>query len=197
MPNLFAKPAASTTLAATAVLSFSFGLTPVQPLFAAPTSASTRIFISPSLLQLTLAIYLLEGENKGYTSYDRLISSTRKNVVLPKLYVSFCHCCHGNTTIATLSTIVNGMEMAGTQAPPAWDTPDGLQVIFTVLPLYHSLSLHTTSFFSFLNPSMIVMPPVLDIDIFFDSVPKYHITTFFLVPSLLHQLVHHLRFKNC
>ncbi|OAX31624.1 acetyl-CoA synthetase-like protein [Rhizopogon vinicolor AM-OR11-026] len=46
----------------------------------------TRIFASPSLLPLALTsglpadrIYLLEGENEGYTSYDQLVSSVRKN----------------------------------------------------------------------------------------------------------------------
>ncbi|KAG1849254.1 hypothetical protein F4604DRAFT_1935052 [Suillus subluteus] len=102
---------------------------------------------------------------------------------------------HGNITTATLSAMVNGMEMAKTQAPPVWNIPDGLHVTFTVLPLYHPLGLYTTSFFN-LNASTIVMLPKWDIDIFFDSVPKYHITTVFLVPSLLHQLVHHPHFKT-
>ncbi|KAG2032682.1 hypothetical protein BDR03DRAFT_935905 [Suillus americanus] len=184
---------------------------------------ATMIFANPSLLQLALTsglpadrILLLEGENKGYTSYDQLISSARKNGI-PHLPVRHATkdtlayliyssgtsgppkavmTSHGNITAATLSTMVNGMERAKTQAPPVWNTPDGLQVTFTVLPLYHSLGLYTTSFFNFLSPSTIVMLPKWDIDIFLDSVPKYHITTLFLVPSLLHQLVHHPRFKT-
>ncbi|KAG1855931.1 hypothetical protein F4604DRAFT_1685590 [Suillus subluteus] len=176
-PNLFAKPGASTTPAA------------VEP----------QIFTSPSLLQLALTsglpadrIYPLEGENKGYTSYDQLISSARKNGI-PHLSVRHASkdalayliyssgksgspkavmTSHGNITTATLSAMVNGMEMAKTQAPPVWNIPDGLHVTFTVLPLYHPLGLYTTSFFNFLNASTIVMLPKWDIDIFFDSVPK-------------------------
>ncbi|KAG1855928.1 hypothetical protein F4604DRAFT_1590599 [Suillus subluteus] len=202
---------------------FSSYSTPYEFKHANSLAKATRIFTSPSLLQLALTsglpadrIYLLEGGNKGYTSYDQLISSARKSGI-PRLPVRHATkdtlayliyssgtsgppkavmTSHGNITTAILSTIVNGMEMAKTQAPPVWNTPDGLQVIFTVLPLYHSLGLYTTSFFNFLSPSTIVMLPKWDIDIFFDSVPKNHITTLFLVPSLLHQLVHHPRFKT-
>ncbi|KAG1758291.1 hypothetical protein EDD22DRAFT_850150 [Suillus occidentalis] len=184
---------------------------------------ATRIFTSPSLLQLALTlglpadrIYLLEGESKGYTNYDQLISSTRKDGIprlpvrhatkdtlayliyssgtsgLPKAIMTS----HGNITTSILSSLVNGMEMAKIRAPPVLDTPEGLQVIFNVLPLYHAVGLFTTSFFSFLNPSTIVMLPKWDINQFFDSIPKYHITAILLVPSLLHQFVHHPRFKT-
>ncbi|KAG2123812.1 hypothetical protein DEU56DRAFT_983721 [Suillus clintonianus] len=202
---------------------FSSYSTPYEFKHASSLAQATRIFTSPSLLQLALTsglpadrIYLLEGENKGYTSYDQLISSARKNSI-PRLPVRHATkdtlayliyssgtsgppkavmASHGNITCATLSTMVNGMEMAKTQAPPVWNTPDGLQVTFNVLPVYHSLGLYTTTFFSFFNPSTIIMLPKWDIDLFFDSVPKYHITTIILVPSLVHQLVHHPRFKT-
>ncbi|KAG0708432.1 hypothetical protein DFH29DRAFT_870961 [Suillus ampliporus] len=120
---------------------------------------------------------------------------------------------HGNITFATLGTMVNGMEMAKAQAPPVWNTPNGLQATFTVLPVYHSLGLCTTSFYNFLTPSTTVMLPKWNIDLFFDSIPnicmlqvllvltlelqcRYHITTLLLVPSLLHQLIRHPRFKT-
>jgi acyl-CoA synthetase (AMP-forming)/AMP-acid ligase II len=48
-----------------------------------------------------------------------------------------------------------------------------------------------TSFFNFLTRSTTVMLPKWDIDLFFDSVPKYCITTISLVPSLVHQVVYH------
>ncbi|KAG2066900.1 acetyl-CoA synthetase-like protein [Suillus decipiens] len=80
--------------------------------------------------------------------------------------------------------------------PPVWNTPDGLPVTFNVLPLYHSIGLYTTSFFNFFSRSTIAMLPKWDIDIFFDSIPKYHITSLAFVPSLVHQLIHHPRFKT-
>ncbi|KAG1855282.1 hypothetical protein F4604DRAFT_1932343 [Suillus subluteus] len=64
------------------------------------------------------------------------------------------------------------MEMVKTQAPPEWNTPDGLQVTFTVLPLFLSLGLYTTGFFSFFNPSTIVTLPKWHIDMFFDSTSR-------------------------
>ncbi|KAG2749258.1 acetyl-CoA synthetase-like protein [Suillus brevipes Sb2] len=197
--------------------------TPYELKHANSLAQATRIFTSPSLLQLALTsglpadrIYLLEGESNGYTSYDQLISSARKNGIprlpvrhatkdtlayliyssgtsgLPKAIMTS----HGNIATSVLSTLVNGMEMAKIRAPPVLDTPEGLQVVFSVLPLYHAVGLFTTSFFSFLNPSTIVMLPKWDINKFFDSIPKYHITAILLVPSLLHQFVHHPRFKT-
>ncbi|KAG2344422.1 acetyl-CoA synthetase-like protein [Suillus weaverae] len=202
---------------------FSSYSTPYELKHANSLAQATRIFASPSLLQLALTlglpadrIYLLEGENKGYTSYDQLISSARKNSI-PRLpvrhatkdtlaYLMYSSgtsgppkavmASHGNITAVILSIMVQGMEMAKIQAPPVWNTPNGLQVTFNVLPLYHSIGLYTTSFFNFLNSSTTVMLPKWDINIFFDSVPKYHITTICSIPSLLHQLVHHPRFKT-
>ncbi|KAG1735179.1 hypothetical protein EDB19DRAFT_1110705 [Suillus lakei] len=184
---------------------------------------ATRIFASPSLLQLALTsglpaerIYILEGERNGYASYDQLVSSARKNGI-PRLpvrhatkdtlaYLVFSSgtsgppkalmVSQGNIMHATLGMMVNNMEIAKIQEPPVWDTPDGLQVNFSVLPLYHSYGLYMTSFFKFLKRSTTVMLPKWDIELFLDSVPKYRITTISLVPSLVHQLVHHPRFKT-
>ncbi|KAG1849899.1 hypothetical protein DFJ58DRAFT_842533 [Suillus subalutaceus] len=206
---------------------FSSYSTPYEFQHANSLAQATRIFASPSLLQLALTsglpadrIYLLEGENKGYTSYDQLISSVRKNGI-PRVpvrhatkdtlaYLTYSSgtsgppkavmISHGNIITTSFSTMVNGMEMAKTQDPPVWNTPDGLQVTFNVLPLYHSIGLYTTSFFNFFSRSTIVMLPKWNIDIFFDSIPNRNvdttITTILLVPSLLHQLVHHPRFKT-
>ncbi|KAG2147416.1 uncharacterized protein EDB93DRAFT_1104094 [Suillus bovinus] len=202
---------------------FSHYSTPYEFNHANSLAQATRIFASPSLLPLALTsglpadrIHLLEGENEGYTSYDQLVCTARKNGVprlpvrhatkdtlayliyssgtsgLPKAVMAS----HGNITVSILSTMVNGMEIAKTQAPPVWNTPNGLQVIFSILPLYHTFGLGTTCFSSFLNPSTIVMLPKWNIDEFFDSIPKYRITTLILVPSLLHQLVHHSRSKT-
>jgi acyl-CoA synthetase (AMP-forming)/AMP-acid ligase II len=202
---------------------FSSYSTPYEFKHANSLAQATRIFASPSLLQLALTsglpadrIYLLEGESKDYISYDQLISSARKNGI-PRLPVRHATkdtlayliyssgtsgppkaimASHGNITTSVLSTMVYGMETAKSQPPPVWNTPDGLQVTFSVLPLYHSTGFCTTSFFNFLSPSTVVMLPKWDINTFFDNIPKYHITTMILVPSLVHQLVHHPRFKT-
>jgi acyl-CoA synthetase (AMP-forming)/AMP-acid ligase II len=183
----------------------------------------TRIFVSPSLLPLALSaglpadrIYLLEGEDVCYTNYDQLVSSARESG-LPRLpahqankdtlaYLVFSSgtsgppkavmISHGNIAHTIVGLMVYGLETAKILEPPVWDTPDGIQVHLNVLPVYHSFSLFTTSFFNFIRPSTIVMLPKWNVDLFFDSVPKYRITTMSLVPSLVHQLVHHPRFKT-
>ncbi|KAG2033460.1 hypothetical protein BDR03DRAFT_1014312 [Suillus americanus] len=165
----------------------------------------TRIFVSPSLLPLALTaglpadrIYLLEGEDTCYTNYDQLVSSARKSGV-PRLPVRQAD----KDTLAYLvfSSGTSGppkgiLEVAKILEPPVWNTPEGIPVHLNVLPVYHSFSLFVTSFFNFIQPSTIVMLPKWNIDLFFDSVPKYRITTLSLVPSLIHQLVHHPRFKT-
>jgi acyl-CoA synthetase (AMP-forming)/AMP-acid ligase II len=184
---------------------------------------ATRIFTSPSLLPLALTsglredhIYILEGERDGYTSYDQLVSSVRKNSI-PRLPVRHATkdtlaflvfssgtsgppkavmLSHGNIIHATLGVMLHGMEVAKIEEPPVWDTPDGIKVYFCVLPVYHSYGLYTTSFYNFLERSTIVMLPKWDINLFFDTIPKYRITTISLVPSLVHQVVHHPCFET-
>ncbi|OJA12472.1 hypothetical protein AZE42_12000, partial [Rhizopogon vesiculosus] len=99
---------------------------------------------------------------------------------------------HGNIAYANVATTEYGKEIGKIQAPPVWNTPEGIQVDFLVVPLYHSLGFHIASF-NFIKPTTIVILPKWNIDVFFDSIPKYHITTLMLVPSLIHQIVHHPR----
>ncbi|KAG1735173.1 hypothetical protein EDB19DRAFT_1910741 [Suillus lakei] len=107
-------------------------------------------------------IYLLEGESKGHTSYDQLISCARKNgIPRPSCY-------QGHSGLPHFP-----VEQAVLPKPPVWNTPEGLQVTFSVLPLYHTIGLYTTSFLTFFNRSTIVIVPKWDIDIFFDSIPKF------------------------
>ncbi|KAG2147413.1 uncharacterized protein EDB93DRAFT_1250559 [Suillus bovinus] len=183
---------------------------------------ATRIFSSPSLLPLALTsglpkdrIYILEGERDGYTSYDQLVSSARKNNI-PRLPVRYANkdtlaflvfssgtsglpkavmASHGNIIHALLGLVVQATEMAKIQEP-VWNTPEELDVRFCILPVYHSYGLYSTCFYNFLQPSTVAILPKWDINLFFDSVPKYCITTVGLVPSLIHQVVHHPRFET-
>ncbi|KAG2066899.1 acetyl-CoA synthetase-like protein [Suillus decipiens] len=184
---------------------------------------ATRIFTSPSLLPLALTsglpedrIYILEGECNGYTSYDRLISSIRKNHIpwLPVRYATkdtlaylifssgtsgppkAVMVSHGNIIYATLGMMMHAAEMAKIQKPQVRDTPEGFPIYCCVLPVYHTYGLYMTSFNNFLKPSTMVMLPKWDINLFFESITKYHVTTINLVPSLVHQVVHHPRFET-
>jgi len=81
-------------------------------------------------------------------------------------------------------------------APPVWNTPEGIRVSLNVVPVYHTLGLYISIFYHFLSPSTMVMLPKWNPEVFFDSIPKYQITNLILVPSLVHQIVHHPRFKT-
>ncbi|KAG1818631.1 uncharacterized protein BJ212DRAFT_1298696 [Suillus subaureus] len=62
---------------------------------------------------------------------------------------------HGNIIHATLGVMVHSMKIDKIQEPPVWDTPDGLQVYFSVLPVYHLYGLYMTSFLNFIKCSTI------------------------------------------
>ncbi|OAX30981.1 acetyl-CoA synthetase-like protein, partial [Rhizopogon vinicolor AM-OR11-026] len=201
---------------------FSSYATPYEFNHANSLAQPTRIFTSPSLLPLALTsglpadrIYLLEGESEGHTSYNQLVSSARKNDIqrvpvrhatkdtlaymffssgtsgLPKVVMAS----HGNIACAIVVFMEYNKEISQVQASPVGNTPEGLQIDFLVVPLYHSLGLHR-AILNPIRPSTIVMLPKWDIDVFLDSIPKYQIMTFVLVPSLIHQIVHHPRFKT-
>ncbi|KAG2141964.1 hypothetical protein DEU56DRAFT_272106 [Suillus clintonianus] len=76
-----------------------------------------------------------------------------------------------------VGVMLNGLEMTKVQEPPVWDIPDGLPVYFNVLPIYHTYSLHDQFF---------QLPQTLYDKLYYRG----------LVPSLVHQLVHHPRFKT-
>lgn len=103
-----------------------------------------------------------------------------------------------------------------TQQPRAWNGPDGMNVTFNVLPIHHVYGLHITTFRCFLAPATLVLLPKWNADVFFDCIPKYvsllthpaprvnvsspqsrfRVTSIFLVPSLVHQIVHHPKFTT-
>ncbi|KAG1758293.1 hypothetical protein EDD22DRAFT_972261 [Suillus occidentalis] len=196
---------------------FSSYSTPYEFKHANSLARATRIFVSPSLLPLALTaglpadrIYLLEGEDICYTSYNQLVSSAHKSGI-PRLPVRRAHkdtlaylifssgtsglskgmypfspimISHGNITHAVLGVMVHSLEVAKILEPPVWDTPDRIPVNLNVLPVYHCYALFATSVLNFIQPTTTVM------------LPKYRITMISLVPSLVHQLVHHPRFKT-
>ena len=101
------------------------------------------------------------------------------------------------------------------QKPTVWNGPAGRNVTFNVLPIHHVYGLHITTFRSFFTPTTLVLLPKWNADVYFDSIPKYvslfkhfyltlttsppsryRVTSIFLVPSLVHQIVHHPRFPT-
>jgi acyl-CoA synthetase (AMP-forming)/AMP-acid ligase II len=87
-----------------------------------------------------------------------------------------------------------------------------MQVLFNVLPIHHTYGLHVTCFRVFFSPLVVVVLPKWDVNSFVEAIPKcvnlcvnlqwylncfrYRATTMYLVPSLVHQLVHRPQFKT-
>ncbi|KAH7915464.1 hypothetical protein BJ138DRAFT_1176554 [Hygrophoropsis aurantiaca] len=200
---------------------FSSYSTPYEFKHAVTLSQATRIFVSESLLPLALTsglpndrIYLLEGNVKGRLNFDDLICRVRKTGI-PRIpiqeakrdtlaYLIFSSgtsglpkavmISHGNLNNSLLQVVVASTEAAKIQEPPKWNGPDGNQVLFNVLPIHHAYGLHITSFRMFFSPVTIILLPKWDADLYLDVIPKYRVTSIYLVPSLVHQIVHHPRF---
>lgn len=100
---------------------------------------------------------------------------------------------HGNMG-ASLSqyavTVMAGLAVA--PAPPP-KTPEGLPVVLAFLPMHHTYGLHTFCFRALLAPTTMVFLKRWDVEVALTAIPKYHVTALALIPSLIHQLVHHPR----
>ncbi|KAG1849896.1 hypothetical protein DFJ58DRAFT_794277 [Suillus subalutaceus] len=196
--------------------------TPFEFKHAVSLSQATRIFVSPSLLPLALTsglpddrVYLLEGHVEGHLSYEDLVNRARRNRI-PRLpvqhatrdtlaYLVFSSgtsglpkavmISHGNLTNSLLQVKVVTEEVNKFQKPPVWNGPNGMQVLFNVLPIHHTYGLHISCFRVFFSPLTVVLLPKWDVNAFLNAIPKYRATTLYLVPSLVHQLVHRPEFQ--
>ncbi|KAF8548348.1 acetyl-CoA synthetase-like protein, partial [Imleria badia] len=153
---------------------------------------------------------------QGYTSYLDLVARAQDNK-LPRLpiqqaqidtlaYLTFSSgttglpkavmISHGNIIASISQLLVVSAETLKVQAPPVWNGPEGMNVNFIALPVHHAYGLHISIFTCFLSPKTLVLLPKWNADVFFDSIPKYRVTFIYLVPSLVHQIVHHPRFPT-
>ncbi|OAX33941.1 acetyl-CoA synthetase-like protein [Rhizopogon vinicolor AM-OR11-026] len=197
--------------------------TPLEFKHAITISQATRVFVSLSLLPLALTsglpndrIYVLEGHVEGRLSYEDLVSRAQHNRI-PRLpikhatrdtlaYLVFSSgtsglpkavmISHGNLTNSLLQVKVVTEEVNKVQKPPVWNGPNGMQVLFNVLPIHHTYGLHVTCFRVFFSPLVVVVLPKWDVNSYVEAIPKYRATTIYLVPSLVHQLVHRPQFRN-
>ncbi|KIJ64595.1 hypothetical protein HYDPIDRAFT_111963 [Hydnomerulius pinastri MD-312] len=202
---------------------FSSYSTPFEFQHAVKLAGATRLFVSPSMLRLALTsglpedrIYILEGKIPGRTSYDDLVARAQFNR-MPRLpirhakrdtlaYLIFSSgtsglpkavmISHGNLVNSLLQIFILSIESLKVQEPPVWNGPGGMNVLFNVLPIHHAYGLHITTFRCFFNPTTVLLLPKWDADVYLDAIPKYRATSIYLVPSLVHQIVHHPKFST-
>lgn len=184
-------------------------------------SRATRLFVSPSLVHRARdsglprdRVYILDGEVDGHVSYAGLVKRVQQNR-MPRLEIRPANgdtlaglilssgttglpkavmVTHGNLTASILQLIVIGQEVSKVQEPPKWNGPEGIRVLFNVLPLSHSFGLSMTTSVCLLQPMTTLFLRKWNVDTFFDVIPKYRVTNLSIVPSLIHQIVHHPRF---
>jgi acyl-CoA synthetase (AMP-forming)/AMP-acid ligase II len=97
--------------------------------------------------------------------------------------------------------------------PPPLNTPEGIPITLAFLPMYHTYGLHTFIIRAFITPTTYVLLKKWDIRIALSAVSKlvflpltyssrdielfyylrYRITTFPLIPSVVHQIVDYLQ----
>ncbi|EIW85344.1 acetyl-CoA synthetase-like protein [Coniophora puteana RWD-64-598 SS2] len=181
----------------------------------------TLLFVSPKMLSLALSsgipkekIYVLEGSVAGYTSFQNLLDRTSK---LPRVavkqakkdtlaYLVFSSgtsglpkavmISHGNLIDSLMQVFIYAAEGAKVAPMPEWKSKTGLQTILNPLPFHHTFGLHMSSFRVFFLPVTVIVISKWNIDTYFDAITKYKATTLYLVPSLVHQIVHHPRFEK-
>ncbi|KIJ17594.1 hypothetical protein PAXINDRAFT_167606 [Paxillus involutus ATCC 200175] len=204
-------------------VTFSSFSTPFEFEYTMKLSGATRLFVSPSLLRLALSsglpddcIYILEGEVQGRTSYGDLVSRAQHGKMpwlpiahatqdtlaylifssgtsgLPKAVMIS----HGNIINSVNQIFEVNREASKVEAPRIWNGPGGMSVTFNILPIHHAYGLHITTFRCFFNPTTVLFLPKWDPEGYLDAISKYRVTTLFLVPSLIHQIVHHPRFPT-
>jgi acyl-CoA synthetase (AMP-forming)/AMP-acid ligase II len=93
---------------------------------------------------------------------------------------------HGNLIAVFLQyALLVKIEEAMTGKPVAHRTTIGF------LPMYHSMGFILFIFRPFISPITVVIMPKWNPEQVLELVPKYQVNTLVMVPSLVHQLVHH------
>ncbi|KAF8074103.1 hypothetical protein FPV67DRAFT_787638 [Lyophyllum atratum] len=156
-------------------------------------------------------VYVLDGRAKGRKSFSEMIEAaeTRKMSILPPrhatkstlAYLIFSSgtsglpkavmISHGNLIYSIGQVVVTGQALSEVYTPPPIHTPEGIPIGLAFLPLHHTYGLHTYCFRSFLSPMTFVLLSKWDLKLALETIPKYHVTSLSLIPSVVHQLVNH------
>ncbi|KAI0345746.1 amp dependent CoA ligase [Trametopsis cervina] len=183
------------------------------------TCMPTKLFVQPSLLSNALAaakeigfpeerIYILEGKADGRWSFQDFVDHARARAI-PRVpirpaskstlaYLVFSSgttglpkgvmISHGNIWALMYANIIQKdeedkfLQPAPPKAPP---------VHLMFLPFYHTYGLHISCFRVFVQPVTNVIVPKWDVELVLRAIPKYRVNIIALIPSAIHQLVHH------
>ncbi|KZT39523.1 amp dependent CoA ligase [Sistotremastrum suecicum HHB10207 ss-3] len=153
-------------------------------------------------------------ESKGIRSFDSLVKDVRdrnilradvrpvgKNTLaylmfssgtsgLPKA-VAVSHANVNASLIQYLMLVVEAMKVLKLSAAPG-----GVSKVLAALPFSHTAGLHVLVIRALLLPNTLVILPEWDVNMAIDSIEKYRISSLFIVPSMIHTLVHSQRFAK-
>ncbi|KAF8625992.1 hypothetical protein AX17_006716 [Amanita inopinata Kibby_2008] len=156
-------------------------------------------------------VYVMTGHNAGRKSFSQMIDEIRAKKVkkldvrpaskdtlaylvfssgtsgLPKAVMIS----HGNLTFCLGQSVVMSQAVLEVYTPPTPQTPEGTPRMLAFLPMYHTYGLITYAFRAFLVPSTLVIVPKWNTDFVLSMIPKHQITHLPLIPSAVHQLIHH------
>lgn len=158
-------------------------------------------------------VYVGVGHAKGRRSIDDLVSSVRaqgspfvgvkpaKKDTLAYLVFSSgtsglpkaVMISHGNLIYSVSQAIVIATVSATVYTPPPPVNPEGLPVVLAFLPIHHTYGLHAYCFRAFLAQSTFVIMNKWDADLALSCIPEHKVSSISLIPSIVHQLVHHPR----
>ncbi|TFK27568.1 amp dependent CoA ligase [Coprinopsis marcescibilis] len=103
---------------------------------------------------------------------------------------------HGNLIYSIGQAAVMGQINAQVYTPPPPVAEEGLPVVLAFLPLHHTYGLHSYSYRAFLAPGTLVIMDKWDIDVALRCIPQYKVSGIALIPSIVHQLVHHPKIEQ-
>ncbi|KAH9950549.1 hypothetical protein B0H21DRAFT_819023 [Amylocystis lapponica] len=193
--------------------------TPFELGHALRTARATRLFVQPALCADVRRaaqeaglpedrIYVLEGRLEGKVSFGDMIDRVRLAGV-PRVPVraakkdtlAYLVFSSGTTGLPKAVMISHGNIMfslkqygIGLQVEaalrPADVTPPWLTYL-EFLPIYHTFGLHVLCFRGLIRPSTHVVMPQWNLELALKVIPRYRISVLYIIPSVLHQLVHH------
>ncbi|KAF5317551.1 hypothetical protein D9619_013140 [Psilocybe cf. subviscida] len=98
---------------------------------------------------------------------------------------------HGNLIYSVGQAMVVQQAVLQIYTPPTPTNPEGIPVTLAFLPLHHTYGLHAYCYRACLAPSTLVLMPQWDVKVALNAIPRYQVSTLMLIPSVVHQLVHH------